>query len=158
MSPPASSPLRPPLPHPDLSRLVRRHLSFGWWSLLVFLMLGIGLEALHGFKVPWYLNDAYSARRLLWTLAHAHGVLLALINVVFAIGLRTFAPESPPTLVSRCLLGASVLVPAGFALGGIDVRGGDPGLGIILLPIGAALLVVAVFLIARATRSDSSDP
>ena len=158
MSPPASSPLRPPLPQPDLSRLVRRHLSFGWWSLLVFLVLGIGLEALHGFKVPWYLNDAYSARRLLWTLAHAHGVLLALINVVFAIGLRTFAPESPPTLVSRCLLGASVLVPAGFALGGIDVRGGDPGLGIILLPIGAALLVVAVFLIARAARSDSSDP
>jgi len=84
MSPPASSPLRPPLPHPDLSRLVRRHLSFGGWSLLVFLVLGIGLEALHGFKVPWYLNDAYSARRLLWTLAHAHGVLLALINVVFA--------------------------------------------------------------------------
>ena len=158
MSPPASSPLRPSVPQPDLSRLVRRHLSFGWWSLLVFLVLGIGLEALHGFKVPWYLNDAYSARRLLWTLAHAHGVLLALINVVFAIGLRTFAPESPPTLVSRCLLGASVLVPAGFALGGIDVRGGDPGLGIILLPIGAALLVVAVFLIARAARSDSSDP
>jgi hypothetical protein len=158
MSPPASSPLRPSVPQPDLSRLVRRHLSFGWWSLLVFLVLGIGLEALHGFKAPWYLNDAYSARRLLWTLAHAHGVLLALINVVFAIGLRTFAPESPPTLVSRCLLGASVLVPAGFALGGIDVRGGDPGLGIILLPIGAALLVVAVFLIARAARSDSSDP
>ena len=31
-------------------------------------------------------------------------------------------------------------------------------LGIILLPIGAALLVVAVFLIARAARPDSSDP
>ncbi len=27
----------------------RRHLRFGWWSLLVFLTLGIALESLHGF-------------------------------------------------------------------------------------------------------------
>jgi hypothetical protein len=143
---------------PDLSRRARQHLVFGWWSLLFFLVLGIGLEALHGFKVPWYLNEAYSARRLVWTLAHAHGVLLALVNVVFAIALRVFTPWSPPALSSRCLLAASVLVPAGFALGGIDVRGGDPGYGILLLPIGAALLVVAVFSIARSPieRGDKS--
>lgn len=151
--PTAASPRVAGDPERELSRLVHRHLAFGWWSLLVFLVLGIGLEALHGFKVPWYLNEAYSARRLLWTLAHAHGVLLALVNLVFAIALRTFTAWSPPALASRCLLGASVLVPGGFALGGIDVHGGDPGYGIVLLPIGAALLVVGVFLIARATRA-----
>jgi hypothetical protein len=151
--PSAASPLSAPDPETDLSRLARRHFAFGWWSLLLFLVLGIALEALHAFKVPWYLNEAYSARRLLWTLAHAHGVLLALVNVVFAIALRTFARWSPRLLASRCLLGASVLVPGGFALGGIDVHGGDPGYGIVLLPIGAALLVVGVFLIARATRA-----
>jgi hypothetical protein len=103
------------------------------------------------------LNEAYSARRLLWTLAHAHGVLLALVNVVFAIALRAFPPSSAPTRASRCLLGASVLVPGGFALGGIDVHGGDPGYGIVLLPIGAALLVVGVFLIARTATADSPE-
>ena len=53
---------------------LRRHLRFGWWSLLCFLTLGIVLESLHGFKVGWYLDAAHSTRRLMWTLAHAHGV------------------------------------------------------------------------------------
>jgi creatinine amidohydrolase len=35
---------------------VRRHLRFGWWSLLVFASFGLILETLHGFKVPAYLH------------------------------------------------------------------------------------------------------
>ena len=38
--------------------LSRHHLRFGWWSLLVFLSLGIALETLHGFKIGWYLDVA----------------------------------------------------------------------------------------------------
>ena len=33
----------------DPTVLTKRHLRFGWWALLLFLTLGLGLEALHGF-------------------------------------------------------------------------------------------------------------
>ena len=59
----------------------------GWWGLLLFLSLGIGLETLHGFKIGGYLDPAYRVRRDMWTLAHAHGTLFALVNVAFAAGL-----------------------------------------------------------------------
>ncbi|MCH7729550.1 MAG: hypothetical protein IH991_24195, partial [Planctomycetes bacterium] len=67
---------------PD-SHLIRRHLQFAWWSLLVFLSVGIFLEAMHGFKVGWYFG--FEVRRLMWTLAHAHGALLALVHGAFAL-------------------------------------------------------------------------
>ena len=66
----------------------RRHLRFGWWSLLVFLTLGFTLELLHGFKVGMYLDASNETRRLMWTLAHAHGSLLGLIHVLFGLSLR----------------------------------------------------------------------
>ena len=68
----------------EIPQAVYTHLRFGWWSMLVFLSLGILLEALHGFKVGFYLNVGSETRRLMWTLAHAHGVLLGLANVAFA--------------------------------------------------------------------------
>lgn len=134
--------------------LVRRHLSYGWWSLLIFLTLGVLLEALHGFKAAMYLNVSNEMRRLLWTLAHAHGTLLALIHIAFAVTL----PHLPRWLgtarerASRCLLAATVLLPAGFFLGGLVLHGNDPGLGIVLVPLGALLLFVAVLITARAFR------
>jgi hypothetical protein len=33
----------------DPAALAQRHLRFGWWTLLLFLTLGLVLEALHGF-------------------------------------------------------------------------------------------------------------
>ena len=125
---------------------VHRHLKFGWWSLLFFLTLGITLEALHGFKVGWYLDVSNETRRLMWTLAHAHGVLLALVNIGLAFTYHVHSQEEnrSPRLASRCLLGASLLLPSGFFLGGITVHGGDPSLGILLVPVGAILLFVAV--------------
>ncbi|MEW6268371.1 MAG: hypothetical protein AB1689_03635 [Thermodesulfobacteriota bacterium] len=145
----------PPLAAPALEQasaaLARRHLRLAWWSLLVFLSLGIVLETLHGFKVAWYVNEAHATRRLLWTLAHAHGVLLALVNVAYAGTLRWLgAAAGSGRRASWCLVGATLLVPGGFLLGGVGVHGGDPGYGIVLLPIGAALLFVGVLLVARA--------
>ena len=55
-----------------------RHLRFGWRSLFVFLVLGVVLETLHGFKLGWYLDVGAEMRRLMFTLAHAHGTLLAM--------------------------------------------------------------------------------
>jgi len=134
---------------------VRRHLRFGWWSLLVFATLGLMLESLHGFKVRFYLDVSNETRRLMWTLAHAHGTLLAVIHVIFGLSLRGALELSPHNqrLVSSCLLGASTLLPGGFFLGGIAFYRGDPGLGTLLVPIGAGLLLVAVFVTARSTGS-----
>lgn len=142
------------------SQLSRRHLSFGWWALLGFLSLGLLLEALHGFKIGFYLDVSNATRRLMWTLAHAHGTLLALVNVAFALTLRALPSleerqERWPQMASSCLLGASVLLPGGFFLGGVFVYGGDPGFGTLLVPPGAALLFVAVFLTARGSRASA---
>ena len=60
------------------------HLRVGWWSLLLFLTLGILLEAMHGFKVQAYLGEQNATRRLMWTLAHVHGTLLSLVHLGFA--------------------------------------------------------------------------
>ncbi len=130
---------------PGASAHVRRHLGVGWSSLLLFALLGIALESMHGFKVGWYLDVGNETRRLLLTLAHAHGVLLALVNLAFAATLRVLPePAAMPKLASPCLLAAGVLLPAGFLLGGIVVYDGDPGLGIFLLPIGAGLLLAGL--------------
>jgi hypothetical protein len=119
-----------------------RHLRAGWWSLLLFVLLGTGLELLHGFKADFYLDPAMETRRLMWRLAHAHGTFLALVNVAFALTVATL-PRAPRA-ASPCLLGALVAVPGGFFLGGLDPQGGDPGVGIVVLPLGALLLVVGI--------------
>lgn len=132
---------------------MRRHLSIGWWAILVFLSLGVVLEAMHGFKVPWYLSVANETRRLMMTLGHAHGVLLGLIHIAFAATVRMIPAAGSLTKASVCLTGATVLIPGGFLLGGLIVYGGDPGRGILLVPVGAILLFAGVFLTALRARS-----
>lgn len=130
--------------------LARRHLRFGWWSLFAFAALGLTLEALHGFKAGAYLDVANDTRRLMWTLAHAHGVLLGAVNVLFGLTLAVVPASGPgPVLTSRCLMAAGLLLPAGFFLGGLVFHAGDPGLGIVLVPVGAVLLLVGLVRIAR---------
>ena len=138
----------------------RRHLRFGWWSLLWFLILGFVLELLHGFKTGLYLDVSNETRRLMWTLAHAHGALLGLVHILYALCLRLFPDLAVGSRrpISLSLIGASVLLPGGFFLGGINIYGGDPGLGILTVPVGATLLVIAVFLVARATVSLGGEP
>ncbi len=137
---------------PDRAAVVRRHLAFGWWSLLVFLILGLALEVMHGLKLGLYLDVSNSTRRLMWTLAHAHGALVALIHLGFAATLRGLESTELAwvQIASPALIAATVLLPGGFFLGGVFIYGGDPGLGVLLAPIGAVALVVAVFLTARA--------
>ena len=133
----------------------RRHLRFGWWSLLAFATLGLVLESLHGFKVRAYLDVSNETRRLMWTLAHAHGTLLAVVHIVFGLTVGTYPDLSARNLrlISTSLVGASILLPGGFFLGGIAFYSGDPGLGVLLVPVGAVLLLTAVFLVARTTGS-----
>jgi len=130
-----------------------RHLRFGWWSLLLFATLGLALESLHGFKVRAYLDVSNETRRLMWTLAHAHGTLLGVVHILFGLT-RRGAPAPAAAgdrLISNALIGASVLLPGGFFLGGVAFYAGDPGVGVLLVPVGALLLLVAIFSIARRT-------
>lgn len=116
---------------------------FGWWSLLLWLSLGLVLETMHGLKIGWYLDVGNDARRLLLRLAHAHGTLLSLVTLLFA----ATAAGGEARLLRRagdCLSWAAVLMPSGFLLGGLWPMGGDPGVGIVLVPIGGVLLVVGV--------------
>src|SRR5437667_10155222 len=125
-----------------------RNLRFGWWSLLVFLCVGAVLEALHGFKIGWYVDVGNETRRLMFTLAHAHGTLLALVNVAAGLMVRTVERFTLRPSVSFALIWAAILLPAGFFLGGIVIYDGDPGLGVWLVPIGALLLFYGIARIA----------
>jgi hypothetical protein len=125
-----------------------RHLRFGWWSLLVFLSLGLALETLHGFKIGWYLDVGNEVRRLMFTLAHAHGTLLALVNIVVGLTARNVDSFELRRSVSVALIWAAILLPVGFLLGGIVIYDGDPGLGIWLVPVGALLLFYGVARVA----------
>ena len=139
---------------------VRRHLRVGWWSLFWFGTAGLVLEMLHGFKVPFYLDAASDARRLSWTLAHAHGTLLGIVHLLFAVSLQTF-PElaaSSRRLVSAALLWATALLPGGFLLGGVMVYGGDPSPGVLLVPFGAVFYLLAALLLGRASSEMSAPP
>jgi hypothetical protein len=137
---------------------VRRHLRVGWWSFFLFASFGLFLESLQGFKIRAYLDVSNETRRLMWTLAHAHGALLGLVNVLVALSIRIM-PEvglAHRRLTSSALLAATVLIPGGFFLGGVVFYGGDPGLGVLILPIGAVALLFAALLLARAAGSVSA--
>lgn len=130
--------------------LIGRHLRIGWWSLAAFGLLGLVLETLHGFKVGAYLDASNETRRLMWTLAHAHGTLLGLVHLGFAATIRVSALDTGRLgAASTALMGASVLLPGGFFLGGVPFYAGDPGVGIALVPIGAALAIYAAASVAR---------
>lgn len=147
-------PTAPPQRQFTLHAQTRMHLRAGWWLILLFLTMGIVLESLHGFKIFWYLDLSNSTRRLMFTLAHSHGTLLGLLNVAFALTLPHLPDTHAPRLrfAGKCLVLASLLLPGGFLLGGLVIHGGDPGLFILLVPVGAVCLLAAVWSMARSLK------
>jgi len=141
--------------HRTVEAVSRTHLRWGWTMILLFATLGMALEALHGFKIGWYLDVGNEARRLMFRLGHAHGTLLGLLNLGLAFTV-TRLPEQTTRqrmLGSRGLRIASVLMPGGFAAGGLVVHGGDPGLGVLLVPVGGLALLMALAVITLSTRA-----
>lgn len=123
--------------------LARRHRRYGWTALFAWMCGGLLLELFHGFKLGSYLLDPL--RRELWTLAHFHGALLSVVNLVYvrwaeAPGLSA----ATRARASLTLIAGSVLMPVGFLLGGLVHYEGDPGLGIFLAPLGALALLYPV--------------
>ncbi|HKQ61064.1 MAG TPA: hypothetical protein VJS92_07220 [Candidatus Polarisedimenticolaceae bacterium] len=123
----------------------------GAWGLFVWLLGGVLLEALHGFKLAAYLEDPL--RREMWTLAHAHGTLLSLTCLVLAWAgpLAALAPRRARAC-DRLLAAGAVLLPLGFLLGGIVHSEADPGPGILLVPVGGLLAAAGLALVAVAWR------
>jgi hypothetical protein len=120
---------------------------FGLALLLSFGLMGLALEALLGFKVSWLVHWDHGIRRELVRLGHAHGALLGLVLIV-ADGL--LAPRAMPVRRRRArplLAAAALLLPVGFLLGGAYAEGGDPGLGILLVPPGATALLLGLLLL-----------
>ena len=129
---------------------IRKTVRAGWLLLAIALPFGVTLEALHGFKVQSYL--ASDMRREMWRLAHAHGTLLGILCLVCgAIG-EAWIPEAIRPRALAMIRWGAVLMPLGFFLGGILNSEGDPSLGILLVPVGALALVVALVRVALDRR------
>jgi len=129
---------------------IGKTLRTGWLLLAISLPLGVTLEALHGFKIQTYLSS--DVRREMWRLAHAHGTLLGILCLVSAALGETYIPAAIRARVMAMIRGGAVLMPLGFFLGGVLNSEGDPSLGILLVPPGALLLVVALVRVALAPR------
>lgn len=127
--------------HPPLN------LRAGFWALLLFATLGLSLEVFHGLKLGFYLDVTNETRRLLLRLAHAHGALLGLLNVAYALAAHAF-PRLADRLAERALLAALLMMPAGFLLGGIFASEGDPGASVGLAAAGGVALLVGLGRIA----------
>jgi hypothetical protein len=126
-----------------------RALRFGWTSLAVWALLGLALEAAHGWKLAMYLDDALAQRLL--RLGHAHGVLLACVHLLYAVaGVPLLASrDDGGRSTGRLLRVAGVLMPIGFALSAWGHSESDPGLAIWLVPIGGLCLLAGLFTLAR---------
>lgn len=110
--------------------------------------------------VPSYLdlNDRVIGL-ILNTRPHAIPLNVMWFHEVVNVGAGAFA-----TAVTHCPLTGSSLAfsragvgegPLGFFLGGVFIHGGDPGIGVILVPPGGLLLFLSVLLTARASRESA---
>jgi len=121
---------------------IDKTLRTGWILLAVSLPLGVTLEALHGFKVQAYVSS--EMRREMWRLAHAHGTLLGILCLVFSVVADKQLVDPARASIAKLVRWGAVFMPIGFFAGGVLNSEGDPSLGVVIVPIGAALLVVAL--------------
>jgi len=141
-------------------RMIHHHLVVGWTVIALWGLFGLGLEAMHGLKLGFYLDLDAATRRHMWGLAHAHGTLLGLLHVGAAMTIKGnpgVAQTRAGQWGGKLLLVAAVLMPLGFLLGGLWFYAGDPGPGVLLVPLGGFALVAAAVLLALACRDRGPD-
>ena len=78
----------------------------GWTSLFAWACVGLALESAHGLKLASYLDDALT--RELCTLAHAHGVGLALVAIVIGGLLFMFGESGAKRQISGIVFGGGL--------------------------------------------------
>jgi cyanate permease len=136
-------------PTPSL-QLALTHQRAGWSGFVFFSLVGILLEVLLAWKAPFLVDASHAERRHLLRLGHAHGTLVSLLQLAFCTTLPHLDTDHASTrLVSLFLRAALLLLPGGFLLGGLSAQEGDPGLPIVLVPLGGLLLVVGVMILTR---------
>ena len=114
----------------------------GWISLAAWIVFGLLIEGLIGFRSPALLDD--SVRREMFRLAHAHGTLLNLVLIAAAICARLDL-IAVGRVTSLGLRTAVVMLPIGFLLAGLWHFKDDPGIAIFLVPLGAMRLLTTAF-------------
>jgi hypothetical protein len=130
--------------------------AIGMINLLIWFVGGIVLESFHGLKAAFYLEDAL--RRQMWTLAHAHGTILSVICLVLAQFVPTTRVAGQAARrIDRWFAVGACLMPLGFWLGGVVHSEADPGLGILLVPLGGVCAGSAiVMLVVKGWSAPSS--
>jgi hypothetical protein len=132
------------------ARLALTHQRVGWSAFVFFSLVGILLEVLLAWKAPFLVDATHAERRHLLRLGHAHGTLLSLLQLAFCTALPHVDTERTSTRLASLFLRVSLLLlPSGFLLGGLSAQEGDPGLPIVLVPLGGLLLVASVMILTR---------
>jgi hypothetical protein len=116
-----------------------------WISLAFWIAFGVLLEGFRAFRSSVYLDDP--VRRDMFRLAHSHGTLLNFLLLAAALCSRLDLIRLGAK-TSIGLRAAVVVLPAGFFFGGVWHFKDEPGLAILLVPIGAVLLLVTAIYIA----------
>ncbi len=119
-----------------------RHLRLSLALAALFLAMGLWLEAMIGLRLTGWVDDPL--RREFLRLGHAHGGLLALLNLGLGLALeRLGTPASwAGTIRGAAWLGA-LLVGVGFVAGGLLHGPTDPGLPVLVVPAGALMSRIA---------------
>ncbi len=131
----------------------QRHIRLSLAVAALFLASGLWLEAMYGLRARGWIDD--DLRREFLRLGHAHGGLLAMLNLVVAWALERLG--TPASWAGRirmaCLLGA-VLVGGGFFAGGLWHGPTDPGIPVLLVPAGALLVLSSLVATALVQQGD----
>lgn len=129
------------------------HLRGSLALLALFLASGIWLEAMIGLRAAGWVDEPL--RREFLRLGHAHGGLLALVNVALAWALeRLETPSAWATKIRAGALLGALLVGLGFITGGLTHGPTDPGPPVLVVPGGALLLLSALVAAALVRPTD----
>ena len=115
----------------------------GWISLAAWIVFGLLIEGLIGFRSPALLDD--SVRREMFRLAHAHGTLLNLVLISAAICARLDLIGSGRVTSLGLRAAVVLLYRSASCLPVYGILKTILVLGIFLVPLGAVLLLTTAF-------------
>lgn len=133
----------------------RAHLRATLALLALFVASGLWLEANLGLRLAGITADPL--RREFLRLGHAHGGVLAILNLGLAFAMdRLQTPAAWARKIRWASLTGVVLVAGGFVVGGLTHGPTDPGPAVLVVPAGAMCLLLALCA-AAVLRSDDRD-
>lgn len=136
-----------------------RHLRLALATTVLFLAMGLWLEAMLGLRAAGLVDD--ELRREFLRLGHAHGALLGLVNVALAYALeRLRTPAAWATRIRPAALVGALAVGLGFVGGGLWHGPTDPGPLVLAVPAGAMLLLssLGAAVLLRASDRGPGEP